>query len=277
MWTWHRSGLTGAAAGLMAVPLLACNPSPDKPEAPDSPPPAAAPEATAPGAGQPSAAQVGAAQVGESGEAGVADSYAETTGAETALLRLQHLKGFVLVAEALIAAGGPPPDAGILVEQGLLEVADPAPQQLAGLDRAMLTRAAALLNAGDPTGPAALKTALAAIDAAQKRNGAPANAALVRRMLRITAGLYSAVLVDGGVDPTEYQHSLGAALAAKSAFAEALPAFTRKDRVRASNAAAGFDALIALWPGAVAPDAPLPAARILAQISRIELELSGLE
>ncbi len=267
MWVWRRNGLTGAAAGLMAVPLLACNPAPPEP-APVPAPPAAssAPETAAPNA----------AQAGETGEAGVADSYAETKGAESAALRLQHLKGFVLVAKALIAAGGALPEAGILVEQGLLEVADPAPQQLAGLDRAALAEAAAVLNAGAEAGSAGLSSALAAIDAAQKRNGAPADAALVRRMLRITAGLYSVVVVDGGVDPTEYQHSLGAALSAQSAFAEAFPAFERMDPIRARSARDGFEALVSLWPAPVAPDAPVPAAKVLAQISRIELELSGL-
>lgn len=273
MWVWRRNGLNGAAAGLMAMPLLACEPAPTAPAAPvAAPPPLAAPARAAPDA----AARDGAL-AGEKGEAGVADSYAETRGAETALLRLQHLKGFLLVAEALIAAGGPLPDAGILVEQGLLEVADPAPQQLAGLDRTVFANTAALLNAGDANGTPALKTALAAIDAAQQRTGAPSDAALIRRMLRITAGLYAVVVVDGGVDPTEYQHALGAALSAQSAFAGASAAFERKDRVRTANAEAGFAALIAMWPGPVAPEAPLPPAKVLAQISRIELELSGLE
>lgn len=262
---WRRKLWLGAAIGLAATPVLdACAKAPDAGKG-ASPRPAAAPAPAA-----------SAAPVGESGEAGVGDAYSQTAGAETTLLRLQHLKGFVLVAQKM-AATGALPEAGILIDQGLLEAADPAPQQLGALDRGVLTAASKALGDGQAGGVAALSRAVAAIDAAQKANGAPADAKLVRLMLAIAEGLYSGVMTADGVDPIEYQHSFGAALSAQAAFKAAYGGFARKDAGRAEAAAAEFDKLLSLWPGPVAPDAPTANSRIVAAISRIELYLSGLE
>ena len=74
------------------------------------------------------------------------------------------------------------------------------------------------------------------------------------------------MLVDGGVDPVEYQHAYGAALAARDV--------ARKAGLTA--AVPELDRLVGLWPTVEAPEdaAKLtPAGQVLAQASRVELAL----
>jgi hypothetical protein len=95
-------------------------------------------------------------------------------------------------------------------------------------------------------------------------------------MLKITGGLYAGVNIDGGADPIEYQHSQGAALSAIDAFNRAEPALRAKNAARAAEAKAELAKLLTLWPAVQAPEVPAPAAQVNAQISRVELALSGL-
>lgn len=208
---------------------------------------------------------------GEHGEAGAAAGYAGLDDAAKTQLRLEHLKGFLLVAQKELDAGRPA-EAGALIGQGVLEVHTPAATQFAGLDIAPVNAASATLMDGKPGGADALRAALKAIEA--KQTGADAET--VRRLLRIAGGLYAGVVAPTGVDPVEYQHSLGAALAARDAFARAEPALKAKNAARAAEAKTELDRLVALWPASQAPDAPAPAAQVAAQISRVELALSGL-
>lgn len=249
------------AIGVTALALGACSPGG---EGGESAKPGHSGEAGESAAPAPPPAPVAAG--GEQGEAGAADAYAGLEGVARAGLRLQHLKGFLLIAERAVREGQA--DAGVvLAQQGLLEVADPAPAELAGLDLAPLRAA---LDAGDPAKAApALRAALAAIDKA-----APVpDADRVRRMLALTRGLYSEVNSPEGVDPIEYQHSLGAALSAADALGKLTAA---KPGPAAQRAVAEMDALVKLWPALTAPDQPAPASAVNAAAARVELALSGV-
>lgn len=202
---------------------------------------------------------------GEHGEAGVATAYAGVTGDQLAALRLQHLKGFILIA-ARVAEAGDAAAAGILVQQGVLEVYDPAADQFGGLD------AAPLRAAGASASTQSLDAAKRALDAAQP-SGAD-SAALAVSMVDIAAGLYQHVVQSDFVDPIEYQHSLGAALAARDAL-QAGRATLRARNARAyDQALADIERLITLWPSTQAPESPTPYREVLAQSSRVRLALS---
>ncbi|MEQ1617021.1 MAG: hypothetical protein ABL883_01595 [Terricaulis sp.] len=247
---WHTAG-TAAALGLAACGGEAGENGASQGEAGES--------------GGVASATVAAAG-GEHGEAGVANAYAGVEGAQRTALRLQHLKGFVLVAERVAADA--PADAAVLVGQGLLEVYDPAPDQFGGLDTA------ALRAAGAGGTPQNLRTAAHALDAARPADAD--HAALAVSMIDIATGLYQHVDQDGAVDPIEYQHSLGAALSARDALSGG------RQKLRARNARAYDEALteierfVALWPGATAPEHPAPYRDLLAQSSRVRLALSPL-
>ena len=137
---------------------------------------------------------------GESGEAGANLVYDNLSPAERSQLRLQHLKGFLLIAKKELDAGHAS-EAGALIGQGKLEVYTPAATDFAGLNATAFDTASTALMDGKPNGAAALQTALSAVTAKQ---GA-ADAELVRRMLKITGGLYNGINGAEGVDPTEYQ------------------------------------------------------------------------
>src|SRR5690606_37298468 len=110
-------------------------------------------------AGAPSAATAVAPAGGEAGEAGAASAYAGLAGEQLTALRLQHLRGFVMVANA-VAGEGQAAEAAVLVQQGLLEVHDPAPGEFGTLDVGLVRAAGdAALDA------AALRQRLAAADA----------------------------------------------------------------------------------------------------------------
>jgi hypothetical protein len=208
---------------------------------------------------------------GEHGEAGVEASYAGLQGDQRTALKLQQLKGFFLIAERVAPTSVD--DASIVLGQGVVEVYDTAPDQFGALN------ADAIRAAGDPAGASAaaytakLRAGETAIDSA--RNALTINHAdLAVRMTDISAGLYQHVQQDDFIDPIEYQHSQGAALAAKDALVAG------RANLRATNAAAydeaiaELDRFIALWPTVTAGETVTPYANVLAQSSRVRLALS---
>ena len=201
---------------------------------------------------------------GEHGEAGVATAYAGVDGDQRTLLRLQHLKGFVLVAER-VASAGAPADAGVLVQQGLLEVYDPANDQFGALNADAVR--------GASTGEAAaLTSAQRALDAARPQQGD--YAALTVSMIDISAGLYQGVIQTDFVDPIEYQHALGAALSAKDALAAGRASLRNRNARAYDEANREIDRFIALFPSPTAPEHPTAYRDVLAQSSRVRLALS---
>ena len=195
------------------------------------------------------------------GEAGAAGGYAGVPAESLPALRIAHLEGFFLVARRSQAVEGDE-FAAALAGQGLAEVYDPqaADFEGSGLDLAVLRRAAETGSEAD------LTAAVAALEAARTAAGGN-NAVVAGALSDIAAGIYQEVLVDGAVDPVEYQHSLGAALAAQQiATAANLP--TKGD----------IDALVAMWHGVVAPEEvaeATPAGQVQAQASRIRLASAG--
>lgn len=202
---------------------------------------------------------------GEHGEAGVGAAYAGVTGDQLTALRLQHLKGFVLIA-ARVAEAGDASAAGILVQQGVLEVYDPAVEHFGSLDAAPLRAAGAAASAHS------LQTAKQALDAA--RPGDTDAAALAVSMVDLASGLYRNVVQEDFVDSIEYQHSLGAALAARDALTAGRSALRARNARAYDAALADIERLIALWPSTAAPERPTPYREILAQASRVRLALS---
>lgn len=255
-WKYKLWQTAGAAA---ALSLAACGqaeaPAPAENEAP-------APTAAGGEAGEAAIGESG----GEHGEGGVATAYAGVSGDQLIALRLQHLKGFLLIAER-VAADGAAPEAGVLVQQGLLEVYDPAADQFGALNVEPVRAAGAAASAQS------IDAGEAAINAA--RTGLTIdNAALAARMLDVSTGLYQHVIQADFVDPIEYQHSLGAALAARDALT-AGQATLRAQNARAyDNALAEVTRFIELWPGATAPERPATYAQVLAASSRVRLALS---
>ncbi len=219
--------------------------------------------------GTTAAGEAGEAAVGEGGgehgEAGVDTAYAGVAGSQRTALRLQHLKGFVLIA-ARVAEAGDAAAAGVLVQQGLLEVYDPAADQFGGLDAAPLRAAGAAASAQS------LQAAKQALDAARP-SGADA-ATLAVSMVDIASGLYQNVVQADFVDSIEYQHSLGAALAAHDALTAGRSALRARNARAYDQALADIEALIALWPTTEAPERPAPYREVLAQSSRVRLALS---
>jgi hypothetical protein len=207
---------------------------------------------------------------GEGGEAGANTVYAGLSPDARTALRLEHLKGFLLVAKKELEAGRPV-EAGALVGQGALEVHTPAPDDFGALDIAVVKAASTKLMEGAPDGGAALDRAIAAIEAQQ----ASVTADTVRRMLRIGMNIYNELVTADGVDPIEYQHSFGSVMAAKDALERAMPALKRTNAKRASEAQAELDKLVALYPSLTAPQSPTSPGRMQAQASRVELALSG--
>jgi len=238
----------GAAAVLAAAACGPTEPAKDANAGAEAPAPAAAP----------------APAGGEQGEAGAASAYAGVRGAQLTALRLQHLKGFVLIAQR-VAQGGAGDEAAALVGQGVLEVYDHAPAaEFAGLDIAPVRAAA-----GDA---AQIDAALAAITAAS----APVetdHAALAARMADIAAGLYQGVVQPDFVDPIEYQHSLGAALAARDALVAGEAGLKAKNAAAYDAALAELNRLVALWPQTTPAATPAGARDVLAAASRVRLAL----
>jgi hypothetical protein len=217
-------------------------------------------------------ADSGGGESGESGEAGAASAYAGVSGAQLTALRLQHLKGFVVAADA-VANANMPAEATVLVQQGLLEVYDAAPADFGSLN-AETVRAATDANLDRAQLLTRLRAAEAEIDRASGALEDVDHAALAARMVDVATGLYQSVNQNDLVDPIEYQHSMGAALAAQDAL-------TRGAReLRGENARAFTEAqteagrLVALWSAPVAPEHPAAYRDVLAQGSRVRLALS---
>jgi len=193
------------------------------------------------------------------GEAGAAAGYAGVPEESLLALRIAHLKGFFLVAQRAQAVEGDAA-AAALAGQGLAEVYDPsvAAFATAGLDAELLRRAAQSGSAAD------LAAAVTALNTAQTAAGGDAGT-VVGALADISAGIYREVGVDGAVDPVEYQHALGAAMAARAtAEAGGLPA----------QAVSDVEALVGMWRGVTAPEAVsdlTPAGQVQAQASRIRL------
>lgn len=218
-------------------------------------------------AGGESGGEGGAAAQGENegggsagvGEAGAASGYAGVPAESLLALRIAHLKGFFLVAQRAQAVEGDAA-AAALAGQGLAEVYDASAAAFGSAD----LNIEALRVAAQSGSEADLAAAVQALDAAQTAAGGDA-AVIVGSLSDIAAGLYREVGVDGAVDPVEYQHALGAAMAARStAEAGGLSAQTRSDT----------EALVAMWRGVTAPENVselTPAGQVQAQASRIRL------
>ena len=259
---WRTLGAAAAFAG--GVGLASCG-APTAENAPEA--------AKSAEAGEAAIGETGGegASGGEAGEAGASTAYAGLTGSAATSLRLAHLKGFLLIAKKEVGAGRRV-EAGALIGQGLAEVQTPAGDAFGDLDTKSIQDASVALMDDKAEGARALDAAIAAIGAKQTAVGAET----VRRMLGIAAGLYGEVITADGVDPVEYQHSLGAALAAQDAFNRAEASIKAKNAARAAEAKAELAKVVALWPTPVAPEKPAPAAQVAAQASRVELALSGL-
>jgi hypothetical protein len=202
---------------------------------------------------------------GEAGEAGAASAYAGVSGEQLTALRLQHLRGFVLIAERI--AGSDAAAAGVLVQQGLLEVYDVAPTEFGSLN-VDLVRAAADGSA------AHLRAARTEIDRASGALTDVDHAALAARLVDISTGLYQAVNHADYVDPIEYQHSLGAALAAKDALSAGATELRGENARAFSDAQNEINRFVALWATPVAPERPATYQQVLTQGSRVRLALS---
>jgi hypothetical protein len=214
-----------------------------------------------------------AAAGGESGEAGAASAYAGLSGDQLTALRLLHLKGFVMAASR-VADGNQIPEAGVLVQQGLLEVYNLAPDQFGSLNAGIIRSAAEGGSVNRAQLLQRLHAAEGEIDRALGALGEVDYAIATARMIDIATGLYQNVVQADFVDPIEYQHSMGAALAAKDALARG------RDQLRQRNAAAYNEAeseasrFAALWRETNAPERPPTYRDVLAQGSRARLALS---
>ena len=200
----------------------------------------------------------GGAEGGVAGEAGAQAAYVGVPAESRAALRLAHLRGFFLIAKEQPEGAD---YAAALAGQGMLEVYDVAVDAFksTGVDEAKLRKAV------ETGAPADLTAAIAAIDAAMAKTSGD-ETAIAKGLVSISSGLYQNVLHEGAVDPIEYQHSLGAALAARDILAKSKDA-------KAVAAKADIDKFVALWPGPIAPEKPTPAAQVAAQASRVQLAL----
>lgn len=218
---------------------------------------------------------------GGAGEAGAATAYNGLPPDAAFALRLEHIRGFILVSQAAYADGKAPEEASALVGQGMLEAYSPARNQFAAetavsLETATNTLITALDSGADQgTVKKFYAKVLATLDTA-----APDTIdtkTLVEGMLSISTGLYAGVLSkEGDVDPIEFQHSYGAALAARHALLVGKDHLSAKNSARFQRTLAELDQHLALWGGPIAPEKPTPLAEIQAQASRIQLALSGL-
>ncbi|MGE0529678.1 MAG: hypothetical protein AB7G40_17890 [Hyphomonadaceae bacterium] len=236
------------------------------------------PATTSPAGGE--AGEAGEAARGESGgehgEAGVVTAYAGLSGDQLTALRIQHLRGFVMAAAKIVedrgAFSGEPADAAVLVQQGLLEVYEPAADEFGTLDVTALREAAA----GTDFTRAQMMQRLRAAQEELTRAVSVLDydhAQLVVRMIDISTGLYQHVLIDGVADPIEYQHSMGAALAAQQALLLGQDEMTRENRAAFSRATGEVNRFVALWPSREPPQNPATYQQVLAQSSRVRLAL----
>jgi hypothetical protein len=171
------------------------------------------------------------------------------------------------------AEGDVPADSASLIEQGLIEVYDPAADQFGGLNVAPVREAGANPDVTRQQMSHRIQAGYRALDAAR----APLRvdyADLSARMIEISSGLYQHVVQDDFVDPIEYQHSLGAALAAREALVRGESALAGRNRQAYEEALAEVNAFVALWPSAAAPETPSPYQDVVRQASRVRLAMS---
>lgn len=225
---------------------------------------------TAPPAPAPAAS--GGGEGGESGEGGAASAYAGVSGAQLTALRLQHLKGFLMAADA-VANANMPAEATVLVQQGLLEVYDGASADFGSLD-ANIVRAATEANLDRAQLLTRLRAAEAEIDRAGGALEEVDHAALAARMVDIATGLYQSVNQNDAIDPIEYQHSMGAALAARDALTRGASELRTENAAAFTEAQTEVGRLVALWRQPTAPENPAAYRDVLAQGSRVRLALS---
>jgi hypothetical protein len=219
------------------------------------------------------AGAIAAAAGGESGEAGAASAYAGLSGDQLTALRLLHLKGFVMAASR-VADGNQIPEAGVLVQQGLLEVYDLAPDQFGSLDANIVRSAAEGGSVNRAQLLQRLRAAEGEIDRALGALSEVDYAIAAARMTDIATGLYQNVVQADFVDPIEYQHSMGAALAAEYALERGRDALRQRNAAAYNEAAAEASRFTALWRDANAPERPPAYREVLAQGSRVRLALS---
>ena len=214
-----------------------------------------------------------AASGGESGEAGAASAYAGLSGDQLTALRLLHLKGFIMAASR-VADGNQSAEAGVLVQQGLLEVYDLAPDQFGSLDAGIIRSASEGASVNRALMLQRLRAAEGEIDRALGALSDVDFAIATARMVDIATGLYQNVVQADFVDPIEYQHSMGAALAAQSALAQGGDQLRARNPAAYNEAVAEASAFAALWRTPVAPARPPTYRDVLAQGSRERLALS---
>lgn len=214
---------------------------------------------------------------GEQGEAGVVTAYAGLSGDQLTALRIQHLRGFVMAAAKIVedrgSFSGEPSDAAILVQQGLLEVYEPAAAEFGTLNVTSLREAAAGTSFTRAEMMQRLRTAQEELTRAIGELDFD-EAQLVVRMVDIATGLYQHVLVDGAADPIEYQHSMGAALAAQQALLLHQNELRRANLGAFSRASGELNRFVALWPSREPPETPATYQQVLVQGSRVRLALS---
>lgn len=232
--------------------------------------------APAAGGGEAGEAAIGEAG-GEHGEAGVVTAYAGLSGDQLTALRIQHLRGFVMAAAKIVedrgAFSGDPADAAVLVQQGLLEVYEPAADQFGSLDVTKLREAA---NGASMTRAEMVQRLRDAQEEMSRATGELEfdEAQLIVRMVDISTGLYQHVLVDGVADPIEYQHSMGAALAAQQAILLHQNELRRQNLAAFGRATGELNRFVALWPSREPPANPATYQQVLVQGSRVRLALS---
>lgn len=229
------------------------------------------------GSGQGDSAQAAARAAGEGGEggseggggeAGASAAYAAVPQASRDALRLAQLRGFVLAAQQVQGAHATE-EAGALLGQGLTEVYEPLRVEYTrlGVDGTLLQRAAQSGSRAD------LDAALRTVDQARTRAGGDP-AAVINGMVAIAQGLYGNVIQGDVIDPTEYQHSHGAALSAMRELETGVSGHPGLSAVRGD-----LQAFVGLWPTAAPPEdvaRATPAQRVALQASRVQLALSGL-
>lgn len=226
-----------------------------------------------PGAGE--AAIV--ADGGESGEAGALTAYAGLLGDQLTAMRIQHLRGYIMAAAQVVADrgsnSGNPADAAILVQQGLIEVYDAAPDQFGALDMAAIREAAAGTTFTRAEMMQRLRTAQENLTHAIGQLNFD-DAQLVVRMIDLSTGLYQQAVADGATDATEYKHSLGAALSAQQALLLREDDLRRENLGAYSRAVGELNRFVALFPSYNAPATPATYQQVLVQGSRVRLALS---
>ena len=226
-------------------------------------------------------AEAGEAAIGEGGsehgEAGAVTAYEGLSGDQLTAMRIQHLRGYVMAAALVVADrgsnSGDPADAAILVQQGMLEVYDPAPGQFGALDVTALREAAAGTTFTRAQMMQRLRTAQENLTHAIGQLNFD-DAQLVVRMVDLSTGLYQHALSEGAVDPIEYQHSMGAALAAQQAILLREDDMRRENLSAYSRAVGELNRFVALFPSPEAPQDPATYQQVLVQGSRVRLALS---